>query len=58
MIHQLTLHLYDVEDYGLWCQQPYFAELLLFDGSEQKHNYVDIVTIIGLETKLYHMICI
>ena len=50
-IHQLTLDLYDVEDYSLWCQQPYFVELLLFDGSEQKHNYVDIVTIIGIGNK-------
>ena len=39
------------EDYGLWCQQSYFVELLLVDGSEQKHNYVDTVTIIGIGNK-------
>ena len=51
-IHQLTLDLYDVEDYGLWCQQPYLVELLLFDKSVQKHNYVDIVTIIGIANQI------
>ena len=47
----MTLDLYDMEDYGLWFQQPYFIVLLLFNGSEEKHIYVDIVTIIGFGNK-------